>query len=82
MTLAAFQMEKGTIVKNIRNKALDIIGSGQGLDRWEETGKDESPKVYSPMREDSTTGLGQIFANTAIDAYNFDPKTITGTLKF
>lgn len=29
-----------------------------------------APKLNSPMREDSSTGLGQIFAKTAINAYN------------
>lgn len=41
LTLAALQIEKGNIQKDIRKKALGIIESGQGLDRWKDAGEDE-----------------------------------------
>lgn len=38
LALAALQLEKGTIQKNIKKKALQVIESGQGLERWKEAG--------------------------------------------
>jgi hypothetical protein len=51
LALAALQMEKGTIVKSIRSKALEVIESGQGLDRWKEEGKDEYEKRVVVLNE-------------------------------
>jgi hypothetical protein len=44
-------MEKGTIVKSIRSKALEVIESGQGLDRWKEAGKYEYGKRVMVLDE-------------------------------
>ena len=41
LVLAILQLEKGALQKNIKKKALGIIKSGQGLDRWKEAGEDE-----------------------------------------
>lgn len=38
LALAALQLEKGEIQKNIKKKALQIIESEQGMERWEEAG--------------------------------------------
>ncbi len=40
LALAALQIEKGTVLRKIKQKALKIIDSGQGLERWEEAGEE------------------------------------------
>lgn len=51
LTLAALQIEKGSVLKNIKQKALDIIESGQGFDRWEEAGNDVLNERISVLNE-------------------------------
>ncbi|MDF2822200.1 MAG: hypothetical protein K0R15_2648 [Clostridiales bacterium] len=51
LALAVLQMEKGIIEKSIKNKALYIIESGQGLDRWKEAGKDGYEKRLMVLNE-------------------------------
>lgn len=41
LTIAVLQIKKGTIQKNIKEKALEIIESGHGLDRLEILGGNE-----------------------------------------
>jgi hypothetical protein len=36
LSLAAFQLEKGKVQKNIKQKALEIIESGKALENWDE----------------------------------------------
>jgi hypothetical protein len=41
LVLAALQLGKGAVQKDIRQKALEIIECEQGLGRWKYTGEDE-----------------------------------------
>ena len=41
LTLVALQLENGFAQKSLKQKVLEIIESGQGLDRWQDTGGDE-----------------------------------------
>jgi hypothetical protein len=36
LSLAALQLEKGKVQKNIKQKALEIIEAGKALENWEE----------------------------------------------
>ena len=36
LTIAALQLDKGSVQKRIKKRALDIIKSGEGLERWKE----------------------------------------------
>ncbi len=38
LALAALQLEQGALDDDIRRRALEIIDTGEGLDRWEEVG--------------------------------------------
>jgi len=40
LALAKLQLEKGKVETNIKKKALHIIETGVGLERWEEAGED------------------------------------------
>jgi hypothetical protein len=40
LALSALQLEQGEVQPDIRDKALMIIATGQGLGRWEEAGPD------------------------------------------
>ena len=41
LTLAALQLEKGSVQKSIRKMALDIIENDGGIERWKGTGAQE-----------------------------------------
>jgi len=38
LALAALQLERGTVLERIRNRALEIIARDAGLERWADTG--------------------------------------------
>lgn len=44
LTLAAIQLEKGKIQENIKKKALNIIETEAGLERWNSIERDELNK--------------------------------------
>ncbi len=53
LALAALQLERGMLQSTVRDSALGIIKSGQGLDLWEEQGADvaaERKRVLDELR--------------------------------
>lgn len=51
LTLAALQLEQGNVEKNIKKKALEIIESGQDLERWEGADEEELNKRIAVLNE-------------------------------